>query len=468
MAKSHGAGTSTGVSEDLVGSSVLASRDGGHRNQKSPLLDLPREILFSIPRHLPSIYDLYCLFSTSRQLYDLFGGRDAYQCKLPPILPKKDGQYLMSPHPHFLLALTVRQVADQAARSPQIEDELYEALFRGNEGLLEMVQKYAAVSISEMQVWYELKDSLLNPLSRIIDVEAGPASVSKSDTVPQAHPTTPTISTEDQTNDDASPTASDHSFALTICSEPTLAILNTWIYAELFHGYPAAVLSNSQTHFDPRARGPKFDGLLDLRIRRRWLAMCVPDHNNHRNPHWRKLSQHTNPQLRESGSRGEWQHLDLVQFGGSVSVRRLDQELRRYFKTGELRELNPTEPCPLRGFPFDYDPYVSERQNLCRIVAWNLGKESLEWIIPGFIDRHVGRIERRLGEIREAVDRISEQDIIQWGRAEEEEGWLGWSGLIADVREGIETNLRSDEDLVREERELERRRLERWGWISVP
>jgi hypothetical protein len=466
MATSRDSVTSTGVSEDLASSSVLAPRDNGHRSQKSPLLDLPHEILIRIPPHLPSIYDLYFLFSTNRQLYDLFGGRDAHQCKLPPILPKKDGQYLMSPHPHFLLALTVRQVADQAAQSPQIEDELYEALFRGNEGLLEMVQKYAAVSISEMQVWYQLKDSLLNPLSQIIDIEAGPASVNKSDTVPQAHPTTSTISTEDQINDDASSTTSDHSFAYTICSEPTLAILNTWIYAELFHGYPAAILSNSQTHFDPSAHGPKFDGLLDLRIRRRWLAMCVPDHNNHRNPHWRKLSQHTNPQLKGSG---EWQHLDLVQFSNSLPVRRRDQALQRYLETGELRELNPTEPCPLIGFPLDYDPYLSEaRQNLCGIVAWNLGKESLEWIIPGFIDSHVGRIERRLGEIREAVNRISEQDIMQWGRAEEEEGLLGWRGLIADVYEGIETNLRSDGDLVREERELERRRLERWGWVSVP
>ena len=143
--------------------------------------------------------------------------------------------------------------------------------------------------------------------------------------------------------------------------------------------------------------------------------------------------------------------------------------MQRYFETGELRELNPTEPCPPRGFPSDYDPDVSERrQNLYRIIAWNLGKESLEWIIPGFISKHVGRIERRLGEIREAVNRISDQDIIQWWRAGGEEGWLGWHGLMADVHEGIETNQRSDGDLVREERELERRRLERWGWVSVP
>lgn len=370
------------------------------------LLDLPSDIINLLPNYLYSINDLYSLLSTCKALHTAH----AYSlAKLPPILPRLYGQPLLPPHPHLILAGTARQVADWAVLSRANRTALYDALLEGNDGLLKLSERVAGMSLQDMRNLHDLKYNLLNPLAKIVDVEAGPQMV------------------RDEGNDP-------DNYSWTIVRDPDVALLNYWIYCELFHHNADEILNFSRR----TASTPK---PLDLKTRRRWIAYCVPDINNHRNRKWKEIR--------------DIEHLSQTQMWHSCETfTRREMALLRFFESGVLQEYGPDEQVQGRTYPSEYDPGTAEqRVNVCIDVAQHLGVESLRMLLPGGLYQARARLE----EIKEKVGGIPDTDMAR--SREEDAPWMG-IGLSSDCHEGIYTNMMSEEELAEELAEWEAEEVE--------
>ena len=243
-----------------------------------------------------------------------------------------------------------------------------------------------------MHILHERKYNLLNPLSRIVDIETGPESVRMYGHDP----------------DD---------WQWTIVDEPDLAFLNYRIYCELFHHDVDQNFSTSS----PQS--------LDLKTCRRWIAYCTPDINNHRNRHREELQ--------------ECQHLSQTRMWHfSQCFTKPEMALQLFFETGELREFAEDDHIRGRTYPPDYDRgFTQQRVNLCIAVAEHLGVESLKMLRPGGLLA----ARERLEQIREAIGRIPDAEMR--ARRDDRE----WFGIASEFHEGIATNMMSEQELAEEE-----------------
>jgi hypothetical protein len=92
------------------------------------LLDLPTDIITLFSHYFISVYDLYSVLLICKTLCRACKDKNI---KLPPILPKPDGQFLFQPHPHSLLTCLARQLGDWAVASASNRYELYQNPLRG-------------------------------------------------------------------------------------------------------------------------------------------------------------------------------------------------------------------------------------------------------------------------------------------------------------------------------------------------
>jgi len=204
------------------------------------LTDLPAELIASLPNYLHSLDDLYSLTSTSRIFYNTCANTSA---TFPPTFAKKYGQNLLPPHPHLLLAGTARQIADWAVQSERNRQELYDAITRGNEGLQDHAVQLARLSLNDVRALHQAKIDVVNPLSRVLDLECGQGERRRY-------------------RDD------EDSSVLTVCEDVDQALYNYLIYCELFH------------HSVDAALDPSLDIVpLSTELRMHWIAQCMPDNN---------------------------------------------------------------------------------------------------------------------------------------------------------------------------------------------
>lgn len=414
------------------------------------LLDLPIDIINILPQYFSSIYDLYSVLLTCSILYNAY--RDT-AIRLPPILPKLDGQPLFSPHPHLLLSSVARQIGDWAVLSPSHRYELYQVLLNGYDGLLSLAERVTLVSLSDLRNLYGTKYTLLSPLTRLVDFEAGPAMVRYQEMDPAE-------------------------YGLTICLQPDIAVLNYVVYCELFHHYVDNILASSascvsENKVDERDqfRDEMPNALtkwsvcdsaisqprpLEAGIRHRFIAYCLPDPNNHRNRNYKTLG--------TAGRDEEWQLLDFVQMSRSTAFDRRDEALKRYWVTGVLQAIPEDEDLRLGGRIWNSHPAGSEkRSNLFCIVVTHLGYESLQMLLLDGLNGE--RIKARVNEIREKVQAIPKVLIDEWeyfgslqnpaSDVPADEEWHAWLGMKSDCYEGIGTNQKSEEDLQTEEEACE-------------
>lgn len=379
------------------------------------LLDLPTDIIILLPQHFNSIYDLYNVLFTCKTLYTAY--RDKV-IKLPPIIPKPDGQYLLQPHPRLLLTSVARQIGNWAVSSASNRYELYQSLLEGYDGLLSLAQQITRVSLSDLRNLHDTKYSLLNPLARLVDFEVGPAMVRNQDMDP----------------DD---------YGLTICLAPDLAVMNFVVYSELFHHYADDIISLSNA---PDRRRP-----LEAGIRQRFIAYCLPDTNNHRNRHYKTLG--------KKGHKDEWQLLDYIQVSQSDAVNRCNEALRRFWLSGNLQAIPEDEHVALDGHALDWQPTIPEkREYLFITVASHLGWDSLRMLmLDGFANP---QLQVKLGHIRHRVQTLHTERVRQWQYWSQDDdeshetspiAWSTWLGLASDCHDGIRTNNVTDEDLRTEE-----------------
>ena len=211
------------------------------------LTDLPAELIANLPDYLHSLDDLHSLISTSRLFYNTCANTAA---AFPPTFAKKYGQSLFPPHPHLLLAGTARQVADWAVQSEENRQQLYDAITRGNEGLLDLALQVARLSLNDVRAIHQAKFDVINPLSRVLDSECGQG--------------------ERQRYRDSGANEPD---VWTVCENVDQALYNYLIYCELFHHSIDAAL-------DPSL------GIVPLstELRMHWIAQCMPDANCEASP----------------------------------------------------------------------------------------------------------------------------------------------------------------------------------------
>ena len=269
---------------------------------------------------------------------------------LPPVFPKLHGQSLLPPHPHLLLAGTARQIADWAVQSVDNRSELYETLLRGNEGLVEIAEKVTRLTLTEVKALYATKGDLLYKLTRIIETEAGP----------QIEPET-----------------------LTVCNEPELALLNYWIYCELFH-HDVDYMYRQQSI--PQGTEP-----LKSAIRGRWFAYCMPDRNNKSRPDADEIE--------------EYHVLDQVQMWRSNSISERDLRLANFWTTGEI-----TPDDPEWRDQSTSNLSLTSDQGMFMTVAANLGRDSLEILLPG----GMRRLKTRLENLKRLIKLVDINSIYDW------------------------------------------------------
>lgn len=204
------------------------------------LTHLPAELIASLPYYLHSLDDLYSLLRTSRVFYNTCANTSA---TLPPTFAKKYGQNLLPPHPHLLLAGTARQIADWAVQRKENRQRLYDAIGRGNEGLLDLAVQVTRLSLNDVRALYKAKFDIVNPLSCGLDLECGQGE-------------------RQRYRDEGA------SSFWTVCEDVDRALYNYLIYCELFHHSVDAALDPSLNTVP-----------LSTELRLHWIAQCMPDAN---------------------------------------------------------------------------------------------------------------------------------------------------------------------------------------------
>lgn len=410
------------------------------------LLDLPIDIINILPNYLASIHDLYSVLLTCRTLYTAYHDSEF---KLPPILPKPDGQPLFQPYPHLLLTILARQIGDWAVSSSSHRYELYQSLLLGHHGLLSLAERVAVVSLSDLRHLNEIKYSVLNPLTRLVDFEVGPAMVRNQDMDPAK-------------------------YGLTFCQCPDLAVMNHVVYCELFHHYIDEILASAGMTAEEQEYTQSNDVTkscltepppphptnaapiprpLEAGIRNHFIAYCLPDTNNHRNPAWKTLGQ-------GRGHDDEWQLLDYLEMSRCHAMLSRDRVLRRYWHTGVLQALPEDEAVGHDGHAWDWTPSREDkREGLFVLVVGHLGYESLGMLLFNWMNNPT--VVARLKTIRSRLRAIPDVPIDRWeywSHAEtasdtlpEEQHydteWQAWQGMPSDCDNGMSTNQESDVDL---------------------
>ena len=284
---------------------------------------------------------------------------------LPPVFPKLHGQSLLSPHPNLLIAGTARQIADWAVQSVNNRSELYGKLLRGNEGLVELAENVTRLTLKEIKALYAVKRDILYELTRIIETENGGESMPE--------------------------------LVYSVCQDPELALLNWWIYCDLFH--------HDIDYSYRRSRISQRIAPLKSAIRGRWLAYCMPDGNNRSRPDYKEVQ--------------TFHILDQSElWSGSQLISKGRRQLGHFWMTGEI-------------VPYFYTKLDRGNKYQERFinVAMALGKDSLEMLLP----REMPKFKKRLEEIRQLVKLVDTKDIDSATGSREYDETVWWDGFWCDI-----------------------------------
>lgn len=126
------------------------------------ILDLPSELLFQIPQHLPGVEDHLKLSSTCRAFYQI--------CQLTPPntilrLCAAQSSKFFRPDPHFLVLACSRELSAWALRHEVHKSELREAFRSGVEGLLDLCVQKCGLRMQDVRKMYEVRSNIVNPIS---------------------------------------------------------------------------------------------------------------------------------------------------------------------------------------------------------------------------------------------------------------------------------------------------------------
>ncbi|KAK7037577.1 hypothetical protein VNI00_011069 [Paramarasmius palmivorus] len=202
------------------------------------LLDLPFEVICSLPLYVRNIEDFTEASSTCRALYHAFLATSPNT-----ILRLAAASSPTFFTPHLLIAGTVRQVSDWALKHPQNTSELQKAFHAGIDGLFDLCVEKAGLTLDDIRRLHAARFSLINPFSDKIDKMAG-----------------------NQWNDTPNFWSDGVSEPASIYAEADRAALQIIIYGELFS-------STMRAYLEPRMSLSRFS--IDVRLD--YIKYCIPD-----------------------------------------------------------------------------------------------------------------------------------------------------------------------------------------------
>ena len=134
------------------------------------MLDLPMEILISLPEHLHNIEDFVNLSSTCRAFHNSMSAAPASSILR---LAAASSRIFFRPSPHFLVAATARQLANWSSKSVENLADLRDAFRNGMEGLLDLYVEHCGLSISSIRDLHLQRFLTINPITDLIDLCVG-------------------------------------------------------------------------------------------------------------------------------------------------------------------------------------------------------------------------------------------------------------------------------------------------------
>lgn len=204
------------------------------------LLKLPAELLLLIPDYLHNIEDYMNLSSACRKLREICSDTSP---KTILRLAAASSRTFFRPDPHFLIAVTVRQVSDWALLSNENTETLRDAMQHGLYTLLDLCIDKAGLTMDDIRRLHASRFSLINPVSDMIDKCAGHQWYQ-----------TPLFWQGGVSN------------PATIFIEPARSLFQIIIYSELF-------ASTMESFLHPERSLPRFDH----EFRLDYIKYCIPD-----------------------------------------------------------------------------------------------------------------------------------------------------------------------------------------------
>ncbi|KAL0572421.1 hypothetical protein V5O48_009539 [Marasmius crinis-equi] len=204
------------------------------------LIELPVELLSSLPLYIRNIEDFTEFSSTCRTIYNAFSTTRPNTILR---LAAASAPTFFHPHPHFLIMATAKQVSDWTRGNPERTEKLQAAFRGGVEGLFELCLSVAGLTLEDIRRLHLARFSTINPLSDAIDKMAGNQWY--------------------QTPDFWSGGVSEPNTIYTDAERATFQII---IYGELFGSCMDAYLNR-----EPR------EVVFDLQVRLDYIKYCIPD-----------------------------------------------------------------------------------------------------------------------------------------------------------------------------------------------
>ncbi|KAG9234410.1 hypothetical protein BJ875DRAFT_504717 [Amylocarpus encephaloides] len=204
------------------------------------LIDLPRDVLVSLPDYLDNIEDFTNASSSCRTLRHSFAGTHPNRIIR---LAAASSRVFFRPDPWFLVAATARQVGQWGLKSQENTEALRDAFRGGIENLKELCIDVAGLTIEDIRRLHASRFETIYPVADLIDRMAGAQWYSTPDFWDGG--------------------VSD---AYTVDCEPLKAVFHFAIYGELFE-------STLQSWLEPEKGLPRFD----LATRLDYIRYCIPD-----------------------------------------------------------------------------------------------------------------------------------------------------------------------------------------------
>ena len=121
---------------------------------------LPNEILCSLPLYIDNIETFINARATCRRLRDAF---DRTHTNIILQLADASAPKFFSPHPHFLIAVTARQVSDWALGDEERTMKLREAFRGGMDSLYDFCLRHSGLTLDRIRQTYLSRFSIINP-----------------------------------------------------------------------------------------------------------------------------------------------------------------------------------------------------------------------------------------------------------------------------------------------------------------
>ncbi|MCJ1452074.1 hypothetical protein MMC28_002415 [Mycoblastus sanguinarius] len=313
------------------------------------LINLPAELLTSLPNYLYSLDDWYSLVRTSRRFYNTCAHTKAV---FPPTF--------LEHHPHQLLAGSVRQVADWAVESEEKRKLLWDAITKGNDGLLNLSIEVAKWSLADVRSLHQAKRNVIDPVTWELDMKGGPG---RHQQLMEMNPTEWEYQNPDNWK---------------LCEDVERTVYNYLIYCELFHHNIDEAYGQLPSNIDALSRP----------FREHWMIHCMPDNNTWPPPE---------PPL-------NFQEVQLLDF-------------RHLYDSSAFIDF-PSVQCLLAEKPRELYAsfHLTPHDILFVQIMQHQGLDSLRLLLPG----GVAAMRRYIARIRQKVDAIPVEDAL---KSNSLEGW---------------------------------------------